>query len=182
MGAGWRTGRGKSHFHVAPGFPLGPGCNNPCWKNQPTRPNKTSICCVLVLVYAGLQGCCRDDKLRLLLDELLAFILLFVGEWDLLFAVSVWQNQQSADSDWISVVQHSKLLDHTHSWQDELEPGACSVAAGVPTCSHIYYERHFPWDLRHKHQNPDPEKVLSTQIKFMAPSQSPGCSLQSSCR
>ena len=53
----------------------------------------------------------------------------------------------------------SELFDHTHSWQDELEPGACSVAAGVPTCSDIYSELHFPEDLHHKHQNPGPEKA-----------------------
>ena len=27
-GGVWGTGRGESHVHVAPGFPLGPGHNN----------------------------------------------------------------------------------------------------------------------------------------------------------
>ena len=27
-GGVWGTGRGESHFLVAPGFPLGPGCNS----------------------------------------------------------------------------------------------------------------------------------------------------------
>ena len=26
----WGVGRGEPHFHVAPGFPLGPGCDRAC--------------------------------------------------------------------------------------------------------------------------------------------------------
>ena len=34
-GGVWGTGRGEFHFHVAPGFPLGPGRNNPIAEYRP---------------------------------------------------------------------------------------------------------------------------------------------------